>query len=542
MNLLSWLLLAAFVLWLLSLVLPLLAMVLGWVLLAVLVVSFLVAFCLALAEHCIASFAGFAPRGPREHLRIDPPQESEDGPDPAFRSYYAGPVLQDYRKVITSTASAVWARVVAHDQDDELEMALVQKVWHLHKGSDLPWAVTMPLALCVSAGCIAGALGALAFSLAASLIFLVLLLVLVAGAVLTSGGARLLEFGVLFVRGITIECPSCHERVTRPIYRCTRCDASHRKLVPGFEGVLRRTCRCQNTLPTLLALGKGKLTAQCADCLQELPTRGLSARTVHIPVIAGPKAGKSVFMQSAVSRLMLTDGGFEFADPRAKDSFERNLELGVHKDPSRALKTATVKPRAYTLYSGTRLAKRLLYLYDPAGEHVESVDQLADAQFLRHTKGVVFIVDPFSLRQVRSETDRVILSGVSASNTAPKDVLTRFVEALVEHRSARRDNRVDIPVAVVLTKCDGLLADTGVTHPCAGLGRADRRTRDQAIRDWLGAAGQRDLVTSLDNNFTSVSCFAVSYEDAAEVVEHGSTVNDDPAAPLRWLLDRKEGS
>jgi hypothetical protein len=510
-----------------------------------LVAGALTAFGIGLVEYVTAAIAGFAPGGTIAHLRIDPPAESEKGPDPAFRSYYAGPVLRDYRKVLTTTFHQVWARIVAKGPDDGTHVRpvpLVGRVWQWRERTTTPALLAVPIAIAATVGLIGGAFSAIAFVGTASAVFLLLLVALVIGALLIAGGARLLEFGLLFLRGITVECPSCHELVTRPIYRCPGCGAAHRKLVPGLAGVLRRTCRCHNTLPTLLALGKTKLNAQCGRCRHELPAKGLSAPTAHIPVIAGPKAGKSVFMHSAVSRLMLTDDEFEFADPQAKDSFERDVELGVLQDPSRALKTATVKPRAYNVFVGSGRAQRLLYLYDPAGEHLESVDHLADAQFLRFTKGVVFIVDPFSLRQVRSETDRSVLGKVSASNTAPKEVLERFVEALAERGFSRRGNRMTIPVAVVLTKCDGLLDPSGTTHPYSGLGRAGRDDRDQAIRAWLADVGQRELITSLDNHFATVSCFAVSYQDAIEVAERGTAVNDDPAAPLRWLLNRKEAT
>lgn len=168
---------------------------------------------------------------------------------------------------------------------------------------------------------------------------------------------------------------------------------------------------------------------------------------------------------------------------------------------------------------------------------MESVEHLADAQFLSFTKGIVFIVDPFSLRQVRSSTDRAVLNKVSASNTAPKEVLERFVEALSEKGIARKGGRITIPVALVLTKADGLLDPSGATHPYASAGTS-REARDEAMRTWLTEMGQRDLLASLDNHFTTVSCFTVSYTDAVEA----SSTNDDPSTPVRWLLDRKKGT
>lgn len=511
-------------------------------------VGLVIAAVVGIVEFVSAAIAGFAPLSPTAHLRMGPPAPSKDGPDPAYRSYYAGPVLLDYRLVLGTTFRQLWGRIIEGQRDEDtgtVEPSYVTRTWQWAKHSRLPVAVSHTSAFVLVVGLWLGAIGAVAFVAVVSVVFALLLVLLVAGAVAIAGGSRLLEKGVLWVRGITIECGSCNERATRPIYRCPDCHAEHRRLLPGLSGVLHRTCRCHAVLPTLLANGKAKLAAQCSECRAQLPIRGLTAPTVHIPVIAGPTAGKSVFMQTAVSRLMLRDDGFEFADERAHDEFERNLRKGVTDDPGRTLKTATMRPKAYNVYVGAEgsRARRLLYLYDPAGEVVEKVEELAESQFLKHTKGIVFIVDPFSLRQVRSETDRAVLMGVKASNTPPKDSLERFVEALREHFQAKAATRLKIPVAVVLTKADALLNPSGTAHPYAGRPHATRAERDEAVRSWLADAGQRDLLSSMDNQFTTVSFFVVSYADAREVVTresaNGAVVNDDPAAPLLWLLNRK---
>lgn len=510
--------------------------------------TILVAFVVGVIEYAIAAVHGFTPYGPVTHLRIGPPDPVEGGADPAYRSYYAGPVLHDYRKVVVATFQQVWAKIIYVEPDESGRVDVdpyLTMVWDWARRSGPLQAFYYLIAIAVSIGLVMGTAAALLFVAVATVIFAALLVLLVIAAVATAGSLRLLEVSVLFVRGITIECGTCHVRATRPIYRCPNCHAEHRHLLPGLPGVLHRTCRCHTVLPTVLANGKAKLAAQCAECKAQLPTRGLTAPTVHIPVIAGPTAGKSVFMQTAVNRLKLRGDGFEFADERAYDEFQQNIQRGVIDDPRRSVKTVNTRPKAYNVYVGAEGSRRrrLLYLYDPAGEAVESPDELAESQFLKHTKGAVFIIDPFSLRQVRSETDRALLNQVSASNTPPKDSLERFVEALREHTRAKAGECMRIPVAVVLTKADALLAPAGASHPYAGLPAANRAERDAAVRKWFTSTGQPDLLSSMDNQFTSVSYFVVSYQDAREVSPHesaqGDVTNDDPAAPLLWLLNRK---
>ena len=76
-----------------------------------------------------------------------------------------------------------------------------------------------------------------------------------------------------------------------------------------------------------------------------------------------------------------------------------------------------------------------------------------------------------------------------------------------------------------------------------------RQERSAAVREWLASvAGQQGLLSGLENTFAQCSFFAVSARDAFVVSTNTSTRtltavrNDDPAAPLRWLLERRERS
>ncbi|HEY3607244.1 MAG TPA: hypothetical protein VGL06_07070 [Pseudonocardiaceae bacterium] len=519
-----------------------------YVLSILLCVAVLVAFVVGTIEYATASISGFTPLGEIAHLHMDPPAESAKGPDPAYRSYFAGPILLDYYKVLTTTIGQVWTKVVMSKTKDSgpAQMSLVDRVWRWMKRSAVPRLLSVPAAAAATVGLLIGVVGALGFVGVVSMVFALLLALFALGAVALGAGGQLFELGVLFVRGITVECGVCHTRATRPVYQCPNCGAAHRRLLPGRSGILRRTCRCQQSLPTLLARGKAQLPAYCGECDAQLPIKALRAPTVHIPVIAGPAAGKSVFMQTAVTRLMMLDNGFEFADQTAKAQFEDNLRRGVVDAPDLMVKTVVAPVRAYNVFVGKEgsRARRLLYLYDPAGELPENVESLSDLHFLQFAKGVVFVVDPFALRQVRSTIDRATLGKLRASNTPPHEILERFVEALRERMPSDRSGRFDVPVSVVLTKSDGLLNLSGVAHPYVGLGPSSRSERDLAVRNWISTMGQGDMVSSLDNNFTRVSFFAVSYQDARDVFERRSfdqsVTNDDPAEPLLWLLRKKE--
>jgi hypothetical protein len=533
---------------------------------------------LVLLEYATAAawvFRGAA--APIDHLRIEPIEGGDPPHEPAYRSYYFGPVFRDYRLAVVQAAQRGGQRAFTGLPADpsvgrprsvpSLGQRLLELWNSIGQRTIYPVPVRVILfgpAVAAGAGLVAGAVAAAALALVWSAVFGVLILATVLGALLVAGVLRSVETGLLWLRGITLECGVCHHRATAPWYVCPFCAsdgsgrqaAVHRKLVPGSHGVFNRTCRCGNAIPTVLAKGKAKLVALCQECHAELPRSGFTAPTFHVPVVAGRNAGKSVFMTAAVATLeraaRTTAGKADvefFAEPavipdyvRARDSLQAQSFSGI------AVTQPVRSVRAFNIYLGRGRGRRLLYLYDAAGERYEGEAGLATLRYLEHSGGVVVVVDPFSFESVRRFTEDTVLDGVRYSETDADDVVGRFAESLRQVRGRRADRRLPVRAAVVLTKCDALLEVGGVPHPYDSLDQAaGRPQRSAAVRDWLLAtAGAGGLVSNLDSAFERSGYFAVSARDAFDPRARpsrrtrGAVLNDDPAMPLRWLLDRKE--
>ncbi|MGW5055001.1 TRAFAC clade GTPase domain-containing protein [Actinokineospora sp. NPDC004072] len=340
----------------------------------------------------------------------------------------------------------------------------------------------------------------------------------------TATGLRWFEVAALTLRGITTECGTCQQRLYRPEFVCG-CGRAHARLVPGLQGVFRRTCHCGIRLPTLLITGKHLLPARCGLCRAPLANPVQRAPTAHLPVVGGMGAGKSVFMHTAIARLR-DDATFAPADTTTADRITHARDL-LRADTLPP--TPVTQPVAFTVH----LARHLLHLYDAAGEIIERADHRAVSGFLNLAGGVILVVDPFSLPAVATRVDRAALSAARPSRSDPKSVLDGLVETLTETRGSAPM----IPVAVVLTKADALVDLPTVPHPLAGVTPEDRSA---ATRRWLIDQGRIDLVNSVERHFTEARYFAVTYLDADEVHEHPTLttpiVHDDPASPIRWLL------
>lgn len=464
-----------------------------------------------------------------EHLKLDTLA------DPADYEYLAGPALRDHWRLVGASFVGMYRRILRPSGDMPNGSLLSWLLWQQRRSEadTTEFAALLPFTG-MGVGFVAGFLGASAFVAATLLVQLAMLSAIVAGVLLTSRALWLLETGVLALRGITTECGNCHQRLTRPVFVCP-CGRAHRNLMPGKQGTFRRTCRCARRLPTLLISGKQKLAAKCGQCGAPLPRPAQSVPTYHLPIVGGIAAGKSVFMHTAITRLRHDrEHAVEFADEVTRSRFTQGQEhLGKgHFVPH----TPFGQPIAYTIQFGPHL----LYLYDAAGEVLERSQHLAVSSFIELSDGVVLIIDPFALPAVRARANANARSQARPSEADPKEVLDGLVQTLREYRG-RSSAALALRVAVVITKADALLMVSNLRHPYIGLA-AGSHARTAAVRRWLIDQGHSDVVNSLHNHFSEVRYFIVTYLDHTAVtprphIDGGPSVaNDDPAAPVRWLL------
>jgi hypothetical protein len=521
-----------------------------------------------------ATCAGSAARvlraaAPVTHLDIAPPAAESPDRDPAYRSYLFGPVAQDVRELVANAAHDTWTRTVSWTDDSG---SLARRIVALWNDSDLAIggrgetapAFFLPSMVGGVLGTVAGSAVGAVLASAVLVVFVVLMVVAVAGALLGAAALRGLELGTLRLRGITLECGNCHRRVTAPAYDCDACPMSpparHRHLVPGRLGVLARTCRCGHRLPTLLMAGKSKLRGYCQHpgCGHPLPADGMTTPTFHVPVVAGTSAGKTVLMAATVAdldaaaRAAGSDGGVEFAEESRAAEVQRMLETLRDGGVDGVAKTLPEQPlRALNLYLGATgsRSRRLLYLYDAAGERYETSEGTDTLRFLGYTAGVLFVVDPFAIDAVGRTVAPADREKVRPSPITPTEAAERFTAHLRARLDVPAGRRIGVAAAVVVTKCDALLTSESIPHPYdgpAGNEAAERAVRSAAVREWLRDSGARTLVHHVENSYRRRGYFAVSALAAFGAhprtsARTGAEVDDDdPAAPVRWLLTARE--
>ncbi|MFH1862861.1 MAG: hypothetical protein ABH878_08625 [bacterium] len=446
--------------------------------------------------------------------------EAPAPPEPAFKNYFFKKAYLDYWDILKKA----WGYNFEHGQYlFALNVAIV---------ANGAWFLTWPLFVTLLAVFIVGAVAAAIFFLLFGILHLLIVSSVCASAYLAALYLRLIEWIAMLWRRVSFVCPhsGCYQKIALPVYICPTCGAKHRKLMPGAYGIFRRRCQCdQEKLPTAVLLGRRKLPSECPNCGKPLSSVIGAATNIHIPIVGGPATGKSSFLMASV--IEITDGSqrsgrsVTFPEERDERTFTSNRELFKRGQPP--FKTAELSPTAFLLQiaepSGS---EHLLYVYDAAGElYADSQDTRRLHEYFSDVDGILFLIDPFSIRQVAlnyASQITAVRDQLKPSSESPQDVYDRLITTL---RLFSKNSTIrSIPFAVVITKMDAFdLQGKASAHP----------------RQWLLDQGEGNLLRSVENDFEQVQYFSSS---ALGHLPDGKTpfAPDGVLAPLQWTLSKRE--
>ncbi|GAB1817215.1 TRAFAC clade GTPase domain-containing protein [Herbidospora sp. RD11066] len=399
-----------------------------------------------------------------------------EGAEPAYRHYLVAQVWRDWWSVLALSVPVI---------DDRVRRIIRWLTKLLLK--DERRYVLFPLWLAVVGGLIAALVPLAVVAVLVTAAYLVTVVAGLLAWLAFVGVLRGVEQAVMLLRRILQACPypGCYARIDRPIYACPSCGAEHRALRPDRNGAFRHVCRCGTRLPTTILLGRHHLRALCPRCGRTLPGKIGKVRVEPVPLVGGPDAGKTTFLAVAVDALQETAGA-RFVDQGDEQTF---LRLRSQLAAGTMTKTGPQLPKAVML----DVSARILYLFDPSGEHYTGASQVEAMGYLAHGEAMVLLIDPFALPAVQDSlvpADRELLAagGVVPSREDPADTVHRVRNEL----STRTDGGLQRRIAVVVTKGDLL------TRTTTGQGA------DDDPRTWLTTMGMGNLVRDLSNRGSEV--------------------------------------
>ncbi|MBB5872975.1 hypothetical protein F4553_006409 [Allocatelliglobosispora scoriae] len=326
-------------------------------------------------------------------------------------------------------------------------------------------------------------------------------------------------------------CPSCFAVTRLPAYRCPgphpTGDNLHRRLEPGRLGVWWRRCSCGTRLPTTVLRTAYRLQAVCQMCGHPLHSGAGMARDVRIPVFGAASAGKTHLIMGGLVGVVSRNGdrGTEItmADPVSDGTYQQYLKL-VESDVSPPKTEVSRRPFAVTVLikGGGVPPSNLVHVFDAAGEALVDPSHNAEYSYLDLSRTLLFVLDPFSVPDVRDQAALSFPKVAALANAASRDPEESY-NGTVNRLRGYGVKTEQKSVAFVLSKADLL-----VQMPIAD-GLVAGRSDSAAIRAWLTERRLENLVATVEHDFAKVRYFFVSAKDLGQ---HGAV------APFAWLLSQ----
>ncbi|GLW64260.1 hypothetical protein Arub01_25040 [Actinomadura rubrobrunea] len=426
-------------------------------------------------------------------------------PKVAYRHYLLAQVWRDWWAIARTVVPRIWS------------MARDVVVWLTRILMGGPWGFfALPVWFALCAGIVAAALPAAALGVVLTVLYALVAAVGLTGWLVCVLVLAAVERGFMVYGRILQTCPHpfCYKKIALPVYECPGCGVRHPRLAPGCAGAFRHVCRCGARLPTTVPLGRFRLAAYCPHCGGRLPERIGRVRVEPLPFVGGPAAGKTTFMFLGIralhARARALKGRLAFVEGRHAEAYAAAIREFARG--GRPAKTGPELPLATMVdVDLPGRARRILYLFDPAGEHYTGATEVESLRYLDHGEALLFVVDPFALPLVRrsltAEERRLVDASAASSDEDPADTLQRVLNELRSRPDRGRQKRV----AVVVSKTD-LLERTEIGRDLArGAGAPD-----ETLRRWLEGVGMGNIVRALD-------------QVAGEVRYFGSGLDTPPA-------------
>jgi hypothetical protein len=318
------------------------------------------------------------------------------GADPAVRQYFYGPALTDADhavRVAYTTCRDLWRRGA-------------RQVSSSFRGEGVVLSAPAGVggALGMAAGLVFGAAAAIGCAIVH------LLAVGISAAVVRAAGTtlRAVDSAVLRVKNIRMVCPNtnCYEQVRYPSYECPgrACSRRHRDVRPGPFGILRRRCECGTRMKTLLLFGSAQMDAFCPHCGKSLEHRPGKTAEIVLPFFGAIGAGKTRLLFSMVTQLLLWSQEAAPGRERFVAELADTATTGKLADADRWLiqdsatgKTPAELPRAYLIRMTAGHDRRLLHMFDAAGEFFHTPGRTQELRYLNKAQTFILVIDPLSV-------------------------------------------------------------------------------------------------------------------------------------------------
>ena len=366
----------------------------------------------------------------------------------------------------------------------------------------------------------------------------------------------LIEYAIMRIKPATNRCPYCKQKIIgSTAYKC-KCDAPHKKLMPGPYGIFSRKCECGERLPTTylgkkllekrneshessneIQSGEGieKIVPICPNpnCEGELFS---SSQKYEIQLVGRTRTGKTTFLSAfmheykeflkKISELTSKEASSNTNDfNQLEDWFQKGM----------AQSTSFTDAKKYSIIHSLGNNKVEMAIYDIAGEVFGSQDADRQQKQIGDSDGYLLMVDPKP--GYENDPASFVSEGIAT-----------FIKEFDKNKGTHTEKMDSIPIAVVITKSDLFEYEIGldtIREQARLNGIIDDSNSDQYqkfqsdyCRKFLINHEYGNVVNIIEGKFKNVRYFPVSAKG-----HNDNTLRYEPwgvLEPVFWLMSDKK--
>lgn len=356
-------------------------------------------------------------------------------------------------------------------------------------------------------------------------------------------------------------CPFCIREYdkSKVLYVCPDCGES---TVPGW--LAREPIKCKTS-----GCGGFATLRKCPSCGQVIPKMALETPNLPFSIVGVSNSGKTNYITVMLHELGRSSGlrlalGHQTKYTLDHQNMNQDLIYEQHTIPE-ATSPGENMPQIWYIRNlekkrGNDVPTYTFTIFDGAGEdHENNLDPTSTVcRYINASKAILLAIDPLVLPNIRrgGVVDADVMSnslgGAENVSKNSEDVINSVAAYIKAARGIKTTKKLDIPVAVVLTKFDtilnhrafgpqALIKKSSLTVRNGMVDISEIKQIDSEMRNWLEQIGESAFIDALDSHFKEYYFFGVSSYGAPPVDENTLPEEIKPHRvldPILWLFKR----
>jgi hypothetical protein len=360
-------------------------------------------------------------------------------------------------------------------------------------------------------------------------------------------------------------CPFCINRynIKEVQYVCPNCNTASKPA--SFE---KEPVKCKNVYSNGNKCGGLAIVRKCPKCGNEIPKTALETPTLPFSIVGVAASGKTNYITVMLHELGRASGLKLALSAQNKETNEHQNEnyKYIYEDhqPPEATSSGEPPPQIWCIKNrakqkGNIVPTYTFTIFDGAGEDIENLDASSTVcRYINTSKAIILVLDPLILENIRKgdmvdeDVKRNSLAGMQSDYKKAVEVVDNVVNYIKLARGIGANKKLDIPVAVVLSKFDiilnhksfaedALVKNHSLNVTGGQINMTEIKQVHEEIEAWLEEIGEVSFIEALKTNFKEFYFFGVSSYGAPP--KEGGMLNEIKPHrvldPILWLFKRE---